>query len=210
MHTRILLATALLTAVVQPTPSPSASAPTTSVESPGAPSATATGPGSPATTTAQRSPDASPASPGAKPPPTRARAVADLTISVPVSANLGAGSPGSTHSAQLGTVTVTGHQETQWSVTVTATALTTTGGTIPTSDIAYWSGPTTGESSPGTCRPGQSSAGNQVTLSAPRTAFSYSGPNGNESCSWDPTVVITVPANAAVGQYTGTITHSAA
>ncbi|MFJ4516605.1 hypothetical protein [Streptomyces sp. NPDC088816] len=154
--------------------------------------------------------DSSEPSQGTKPPPTRALADADLTISVPVSANLGAASPGSTHSARLGTVTVTGHQETEGSVTVTATTLTTTGGTIPTSDIAYWSGPTTDESSPGTCQPGQSSSGNQVTLNAARTAFSCSGSSGNESCSWNPTVAITVPANAPVGQYTGVITHSAA
>ncbi|MFF7901895.1 hypothetical protein ACFZCV_24290 [Streptomyces sp. NPDC007920] len=62
--------------------------------------------------------DSSEPSQGTKPPPTRALADADQTISVPVSANLGAASPGSTHSAQLGTVTVTGHQETEWSVTV--------------------------------------------------------------------------------------------
>ncbi|MEU6009510.1 hypothetical protein [Streptomyces sp. NPDC047453] len=45
-----------------------------------------------------------------------------------------------------------------------------------------------------------STAGNRVTLNAARTAFSYSGQSGNESCSWNPTVVITVPANAPTGQ----------
>ncbi|MFB7458462.1 MULTISPECIES: hypothetical protein [unclassified Streptomyces] len=210
MHTRILLTTALLTAVIQPSPSPSASAPITPVEGSGTPNAAETGQGTSAMTHARRSPDAVPSSRDAEPPPTRALAAADLTISVPATANLGAASAGSTHSAQLGTVTVTGQQEPEWTVTVTATALTTTGGTIPTGDIAYWSGPATAESSPGTCSPGQSGAGSQVTLNAARTAFSYSGSNGNESCSWNPTVVITVPANAPVGLYVGTVTHSVA
>ncbi|MFH8477032.1 hypothetical protein [Streptomyces sp. NPDC018000] len=134
-----------------------------------------------------------------------------LTITVPTTANLGAVSAGSTHSSQLGTVTVTGSDITDWYVTVTATALSTTGGTISTSDIAYWSGPATAHTGSGKCYPGQGTANQQqVTLNTPRLAFASTGSCGNESCSWNPTLVITVPANAVAGPYTGTITHSAA
>ncbi|GAA3482585.1 hypothetical protein [Streptomyces yanii] len=50
-------------------------------------------------------------------------------------------------------------------------ALTTTSGTLPTGDIAYWSGP----------------------------YFGSRRSSGHGSCSRNPTAVITVPADAAVG-----------
>ncbi|MCX5112506.1 hypothetical protein OOK13_29325 [Streptomyces sp. NBC_00378] len=182
MHTRNLLTAALLTALLQSSPVPSASVPTT-----GTPTPQATSPGT-----------------------TRALAQPSLSISVPTTADLGTASPGSTHSAQLGTVTATGTDAPQWDVTATATALTTTGGTIATSNIAYWSGPATVDTGHGACHPGKDTATQQVTLNAPRTAFHHTGSTDNESCSWNPTLVITVPANAVVGHYTGTITHSVA
>ncbi|MEU6016684.1 hypothetical protein ABZ826_22300 [Streptomyces sp. NPDC047515] len=145
----------------------------------------------------------------AKAPSTRALAQPSLTITVPATANLGSASAGSTHSAQLGTITVTGSEVPQWDVTVTATALTTTGGTIATSNIAYWSGPATADTGNEACHPGQKTAAERViTLNAARTAFSHSGSTATESCSWNPTLVISVPTTAAAGQYTDTITHS--
>ncbi|MFJ5719918.1 hypothetical protein [Streptomyces sp. NPDC093149] len=204
MHTRILLTAVLFTAVIQPSPTPFASAPAT-----GTPSAEATGPG--AVPTIAKTPQSSaPSSRRAKPPPTRALAQPSLTISVPTAANLGSASVGSTHSAQLGTITVTGSEVSQWDVTVTATALTAAGGSIATSNIAYWSGPVTADSGNDACHPGQTTAADQVTLDAARTAFSHSGAVATQTCGWNPTLVITVPATAAVGQYTGTITHSVA
>ncbi|MFH8474841.1 hypothetical protein [Streptomyces sp. NPDC018000] len=202
MHTRILITAALLAAVIQPSPAPSTSAPAT-----GTPSTDATRPGSSLTAAAKPQGRVRP-SPRSQPHSTRALTQSSLTITVPTIANLGAASAGSSHSSQLGTVTVTGSDISDWNVTVTATALTTVGGTISASGIAYWSGPVTGTGS-GNCHPGQVAASNQVTLNAPRTAFSHTGA-ANESCSWNPTLVITVPTTAPAGQYTGTITHSVA
>ncbi|MFJ9676726.1 hypothetical protein ACIRP2_01515 [Streptomyces sp. NPDC101194] len=204
MHIRILLTAVLFTAVIQPSPTPSASA-----SAVGTPSADAMRPGA-SPTTAKTPQGSATASRRAKPPSTRALAQPSLTISVPTTANLGGASVGSTRSAQLGTVTVTGSEVPQWDVTVTATALTTAGGSIATGNIAYWSGPATADTGNDACHPGQTTAAEQVTLDAARTAFSHSGATATESCSWNPTLVITVPATAVVGQYTGTITHSVA
>ncbi|MFB6963114.1 hypothetical protein ACFCYB_40670 [Streptomyces sp. NPDC056309] len=190
MHTRILLTTALLAAaIMQPSPSPSPSI---------------------ATPTTPRPQDSATPSHRTKRNSTRALAQPSLTITVPTTTNLGTASAGSTHSAQLGTVTVTGSDAPDWDVTVTATALTTTGGTISTSDIAYWSEPATADTGNDACHPGQKNTDDQVTLNTPRTAFSHTGSTNTESCSWNPTLVITVPTGAAAGHYTGTITHSVA
>ncbi|MEU6410670.1 hypothetical protein [Microbispora sp. NPDC046933] len=34
--------------------------------------------------------------------------------------------------------------------------------------------------------------------------------SGDNSATWDPTIVITVPAQAVAGTYTGTVNHSVA
>jgi hypothetical protein len=45
-----------------------------------------------------------------------------------------------------------------------------------------------------------------------RTAFSSASllQLGSVSVSWNPTIVVNIPASAVVGTYTGTITHSVA
>ncbi|MER7757694.1 hypothetical protein [Kitasatospora sp. NPDC097643] len=139
-----------------------------------------------------------------------------LAISVPASAGLGAAAPGGTLSAALGSVTVSdgrGLATSTWTATVTATNFTTGSGTsaetITTSNVSYWSGPATNTNGTVTATPGESSSSSAQSLSSARTAFSSTG-NGNNSTAWTPTLVVTVPAAAVHGTYTGTITHSVA
>lgn len=62
----------------------------------------------------------------------------------------------------------------------------------------------------GTFTPGQATAANAVTLSSPATAFRLTLGVGNNSATWDPTLIVAVPAAAVAGLCTGTVTHSVA
>jgi hypothetical protein len=148
---------------------------------------------------------------------------AGLSISAPANVNVGSAPTGSTMiTAQLGTVTMTNTSVlglvSGMTATVTCTDFTTGGGgqykTIFKSSFSYWSGLATALSgiSVGSVTPGQLTALNAVSLSAPRTAFSTASllQLGSVSVSWNPTVVLNIPASAVVGTYTGTITHSVA
>ncbi len=137
-----------------------------------------------------------------------------LTISLPSTTALGSAAPGGTVSAPLGPVTVSdgrGLATSTWTATVSATTFTTSGGTqtITTSNVSYWSGPSTATNGTVTSTPGQNDASAKQALSSSRTAFSSTG-NGNNSTSWNPTLVITIPSTAVAGTYTGTVTHSVA
>ncbi|WP_354645329.1 hypothetical protein [Kitasatospora camelliae] len=139
-----------------------------------------------------------------------------LSITVPTTAGLGSAAPGNTVSSALGQVAVSdqrGLATSTWTTTVTATNFTTGGATsaetVTTANVAYWSGPATLTNGTVTATPGQNDASNKQALSSARTAFASTG-NGNNSTSWSPTVVITLPAAAVVGTYTGTVTHSVA
>ncbi|WP_461086863.1 hypothetical protein [Streptomyces deserti] len=149
---------------------------------------------------------AHPATPAAVP----AQPAPILTITAPTTANLGTAAIGGTRTAQLGTVTVNAQLAPSWTATVSATNLTTNGGTIPNGNISYWSGPATATSGLGTCTPGQPTTAQAVPLNAARTAFTRSGGNNQHSCSWNPTLTITVPSTAVAGTYQATITHSVA
>ncbi|MEV4323680.1 hypothetical protein ACIBI0_09760 [Microbispora rosea] len=89
---------------------------------------------------------------------------AALTITLPGSVNLGSGARGGTISASMGTVTVVDSRGglPPWTATVSATNFTTGSGTpaqtITTANVAYWSGPVTTSSGPGTRNPGQATA----------------------------------------------------
>ena len=140
-----------------------------------------------------------------------------LSISAPTSASLGSVATGSaTTSAQLGNVSVNdprGALLGSWTATVSSTDFKTggqtTNETITKSNADYWSGAgtTTGT---GVFTPGQLLAANKQALSTSRTAFSATGIVGNDTASWNPTVVINVPSAAVAGDYTGTVTHSVA
>lgn len=134
-----------------------------------------------------------------------------LSISAPASISLGTAGAGQTTSGTLlGTVTVsdTRGASTGWIASVTGSAMTAVT-SIPTTSIFYWSGPTTATTSIVTSTPGQATAANKQDLSASRTAFTATAVGAN-SLSFNPTVVVTVPATAPDGTYTGTITHSVA
>lgn len=141
-----------------------------------------------------------------------------LSITAPASASLGSVATGaSTTSAQLGSVTVTdarGALLGAWTASVASTAFTTGAATanetIANSSADYWSGAATATSGTGTFTPGQLLVANKVTLGSSRTAFSASVVVGNNSASWNPTVVVNVPTAAVAGSYTGTVTHSIA
>ena len=141
-----------------------------------------------------------------------------LSITGPASKSLGSAATGtaSTTSTTLGTVTATdargallGSWTTSVSSTDFTTGLATSNETIAKANVDYWSGAgtTTGV---GTFTPGQLLVANKVTLASSRTAFSATVVVGNNSASWNPTVIVNIPSAAVVGDYTGTITHSIA
>jgi hypothetical protein len=138
-----------------------------------------------------------------------------LEITVPGSAALGSGERQGTISATLGTVTVSDTRpgNRTWTTSVSATAFTLAGGSgqnIPNGNVEYWSGPVTAFSGTGTRQPGQTTAAQRVPLSAQRVAFRASKGVAGTSTSWGPTLVITIPATAIAGTYTGTVIHSVA
>lgn len=151
---------------------------------------------------------------------TAAPAGAAVSISAPTSANLGSAPVNSTSiSGKLGTVTATATGTLlvlpSFKASVSTTVFTTGAGgageTIGKESIFYWSGPATASSgllSGGV--PGQLTAANAVDLTVTRTAFSGQGTLASMSVSWNPTIVINVPASAVAGTYRAVITHSVA
>lgn len=146
-------------------------------------------------------------------------AAGGLSISVPGSTELSAGTAtnAGTLTAQLGPVSVDdqrGALLTSWTASVTSTDFTTgdetADETIPAANVSYWSGAATASAGVGVFTPGQLTGALAESLSASRTAFSASAAVGNNSATWNPSVVITIPADAVVGTYAGTLTHSAA
>ncbi|HEU5425333.1 MAG TPA: hypothetical protein VFU74_00580 [Actinocrinis sp.] len=140
-----------------------------------------------------------------------------LSASVPATASLGSGGPGTSISAQLGAVTITDDRAlltAAWTATATSSSFTTGGGTTPetiaNTAISYWSGPATATTGTGTFTPGQANAGAAQAMGAAVTAFALTAGVGNNVATWNPTIVVTVPAAAVGGTYTGTITHSVA
>jgi len=141
-----------------------------------------------------------------------------LSVSAPSSASLGSVATGSaTASAQLGSVSVTDSRGAllgAWTTSVSSTDFTTGGATsnetIAKASADYWSGAATATSGVGTFTPGQLLSANKVALSTSRTAFSASVVVGNNSASFNPTMIINVPGAAVAGTYSGTVTHSVA
>jgi hypothetical protein len=143
--------------------------------------------------------------------------VGAISITVPTSAGLPSGTPGSTISGELGSVAVIDNRallNASWTSTVSSTDYTTGAGTaaetIAKSDVSYWSGPATATSGTGTFTPGQPTAAQRQPLTTAITAFSMTAGTGNNSATWDPTLVVAVPTSAVGGLYTGTVTHSVA
>ena len=128
-----------------------------------------------------------------------------LTLSTPVSANLGSGAPGTTISAPIGPVSATDDRallSASWTVTAAETDFANGTQTIPATDASYAPGTitTTGVI---TVTPTSVSLANSA-----QTVVTGTDGVGDNTATWDPTVAVTVPATAAAGTYTGTLTHS--
>jgi hypothetical protein len=133
-----------------------------------------------------------------------------LSMSAPISANLGLTGPGGGVSAGLGSVQVTDTRGfgDDWIATVSATGFTTGNGTapetIPASDASY---DVSGFAS--TTGSANFSVVPDTNLSGdPQTVVSATNVGGDTSATWDPLIDVQVPATAIGGQYTATIVHS--
>ncbi|MGW0964693.1 hypothetical protein [Streptomyces sp. NPDC002516] len=130
-----------------------------------------------------------------------------LTMSAPVSANLGSGAPGTTISAPIGAVTVTDNRalaSASWSVTAAETDFANGPTTIPATDATYTPGSVT---TTGTI----TATPTAVTLSnSSQVVLTGSAGVGDNTATWDPTVAVSVPAGSIGGNYTGTLTQSVA
>ncbi|WP_329104024.1 hypothetical protein OG792_28480 [Micromonospora sp. NBC_01699] len=138
-----------------------------------------------------------------------------LTITVPPTANIGSANPGDTATGQIGPVTVADERaalNAAWTATVISTDFTTGGGTpaetIPDINVLYWSGGATATSGNGTFTPAQPTAADAVIINVPRTVFTHTAGSGDNSATWNPTLLVNIPETAVAGVYTGTVTHS--
>jgi hypothetical protein len=117
----------------------------------------------------------------------------------------------------LGTITINdgrGLLNGGWTGTVSSSHFTTEGQTalepIAATNVAYWSGAATATLGLSTLAGIQLTSGAAVAINAAQTAFTAGSLIGNNSASWNPTLVVTIPAAAVVGTYTGTVTHTVA
>jgi hypothetical protein len=143
---------------------------------------------------------------------------ASVSVTVPANSNLGSASTGTaTLTAQLGSVTASGGGILGVQVTASVscsdfkTGSGTAAETISKTDVYYWSGPATGFSGlVGGGTPGQPTSADQVSCATSHQAFWAGAPLGllTSSVTWNPTIVIHLPASAVQGTYTGTVTHT--
>jgi hypothetical protein len=136
-----------------------------------------------------------------------------LAISAPTSANLGSGAAGGSVSASLGQVRVDDTRGVllgTYAARVSSTDFTTGGGTeaetIAAANAAYTGGLVT---------PGGTVVCTSLLVAEPlanttKVAMNATGATGTNSCTWNPTIAVTLPAASVAGTYTGTITHSVA
>ncbi|HUC58430.1 MAG TPA: hypothetical protein VMA95_13585 [Streptosporangiaceae bacterium] len=133
----------------------------------------------------------------------------ELTISVPDSADLGSGAPGTDIVGDLGTVLVTDDRaalNAVWTATASDTNFVTGGGTMPETILATDVDYATGDvATTGTV----TAATTDITMNTtPQDVVDASGVVGDNTASWDPQITVHVPDAAVTGTYTGTITHS--
>jgi hypothetical protein len=142
-----------------------------------------------------------------------------ISITVPgTTVNLGSVSVAAgTITGQLGTVSVNdgrGLLSGGWTSSVTASKFTTGAGsaaeTIAATNVEYWSGAATATSGLGTLLGSQLTSVLAIVVNTAQTAFTGGSLIGNNTASWNPTLVVTIPASSVVGTYTGTVTHTVA
>ncbi|MEU6652753.1 hypothetical protein ABZ904_25795 [Streptomyces sp. NPDC046900] len=130
-----------------------------------------------------------------------------LSLSAPVSTNIGSGAPGTQISGRIGAVSVTDDRallSASWSVTAAETDFTSGASTIPATNATYTVGTVT---TTGTI----TATPTNVTLSnTAQTVVTGSAGVGDNTATWNPTVTVHVPAGAVGGGYTGTLTQSVA
>jgi hypothetical protein len=130
-----------------------------------------------------------------------------LTLSVPASAVLGSGAPGTVISAPIGVCTVTDDRallSASWTVSAAATDFASGPQAIPAGDATYTPGTVT---TTGTI----TVTPTPITLSnSAQIILTGSSGVGDNTASWDPTVSVSVPPSAVGGTYTGTLTQSVA
>ena len=142
-----------------------------------------------------------------------------ISISVPsTTVNFGAVSVSAgSITARLGTITVhdgRGLLNGSWTSTVSSSHFTAGDQTAPeiidATSVPYWSGAATATSGIGTLVGGQLTPAAAVVINAAQTAFTGGSLIGDNSASWNPTLIVTIPSAAVDGTYTGTVTHTVA
>lgn len=139
-----------------------------------------------------------------------------LTVSDPANKSLGSVATGTASITNtLGSTSVTDNRGAllgTWTSTVSSTDFTTgtatADETITKDLVSYYSGPATAFTGTAVLVPGQATALLAEDMSASRTAFSATGVVGNNSATWVPSVVVSIPSDSVAGTYSGTITHS--
>jgi hypothetical protein len=132
-----------------------------------------------------------------------------ISLTAPVSSDLGPGAPGTTITGTAGPVVVTDDRAADnggWLVTASASDWTTGVGatpeTIPATDVGYDPGSIT---TTGTV----STTGTAITLAnSPAAVVTATGIFGNNTATWTPALAVAVPAAAVGGIYTATLTQS--
>ena len=132
-----------------------------------------------------------------------------LSMTAPVSVDLGSGAPGTTISGALGAVTVTDDRAllaASWTATASTSDWTTGGATpaetVPATDVGYDPGSIT---TTGTI----TATGTPITLAGTAApVVTGTAGVGNNTATWDPAISVAVPAGAVGGAYTGTLTQS--
>ncbi len=135
-----------------------------------------------------------------------------LSITVPISAALGTrpnSVSGGTISGSLGSVAVNDARSpaagSGWITTVIAGAFTPPSGpAIAASAVAYTAGTIV---KVGTAT---YTANDPTNLTAVNAAVTATGITGDNSATWNPTIIVTVPGGTIAATYTATITHSVA
>jgi hypothetical protein len=140
-----------------------------------------------------------------------------LTITVPDAVLIGDPTPpGGEISGAMGVITVNDERASptpDWTASVIATDFTTGGADdpgeiVPVASITYTSGTVTpGAGQTGTCAGSAEAALDDTT---PLPVVTHTGGTGNNTCSWNPTLTITLTNSNVAGTYTGTVTHSVA
>lgn len=142
--------------------------------------------------------------------PVMAAESTSLSISVPVSAVLGAADGGT--QAQLGVVSVSvagSLVPRAFTVTVSSTDfIGSNGGTVVNDLVSYASGPALAGTT-AVVVPGQLTTAVAQPLSGEVTALTGTGGVASTTASWNPTIIVDVPTDLPAGDYHGTITHSA-